>query len=485
MSNSTEKVLITAKLNYGKRVIRFEYQTGLPFFDVLSQKLIEENVGFSLCGGQGVCGKCKIKFEGEAPLPVLEERKYLSAKELREGVRLACFTKPVKDSFIELEFLKNSDMPVTFSRTGNDIFSKKAEEIDNSQTYMVFADIGTTTVVMACADMVHGDITDTYTCLNPQEIYGADVISRITRAHKSGVECLQEAVFKALRKGYQKLTEDLPGEKVSNRIYVSANTVMNHFMAGKDAYHLGQAPFRPDFLEQREVCFSGITFILLPSISAFIGGDVTAGLISCGILPDFKRHCPEMFIDLGTNVEMAVCSEKEIVCTSAAAGPAFESRTMMGSDVIHKIAELLKNHGIDDTGYMKEQKETEVLQEDIRNLQKAKGAVRAGIDVLLKEAKLKTSDVKKVYLAGVFGQLLNVEDAATVGLLPKLFSDKIEAAGNAALTGAICFAQMDAAQRQNMEEVLRKKCRTVNLAENSYFSKHYIEYMSFEKIEEK
>lgn len=481
LSEQNKTIFVTAKLNHGKRVIRFEYQIGLPFFDFLSKELTKENVGCFLCGGNGICGKCKIKFIGYAPLPTLEERKFLSVGELREGIRLACFSKPTKDSEIEILFEQDIQVLTEFYKTEKK--QKKDQEVLDflNEKYIVFSDIGTTTIAMACADLKSGEILDTYTCLNPQGMYGADVISRITKAHEVGVECLQKAVFQALIKGYQALTNKISEGLIDHRIYISANTVMNHFIAGRDAFHLGQAPFKPDFLEQKTLVFSDYTFVLLPSISAFVGGDITAGLISCEMIPDYFNHYAEIFIDLGTNGEMVLCNKKQIFCSAAAAGPAFEGSEMMqfGSDLVHKVAELLRHKVIDRTGYMISHSDDEVLQKDIRTLQVAKAAVRTGVYVLLHEAGVDVKDIKKVYLAGGFGRFLKVEDIIEIGLLPDSFLGKIEVVGNSALMGSLRYAQMDLLNRNQIEKILREKCIPINLAENSYFIDHYIHYMNF------
>ena len=250
--------MVTVQWKDSKKVIRFAYQTGLPFFACLTEELVKEGLAFSLCGGKGFCGKCRIRFLEGAPLPKPGERRFLTAEELRQGIRLACMSMPVRDCTVEVLFAQDTTVITEFYA------EKKAgaeEETLQGQEFILAADVGTTTIAIAKAERCTGKILSTYTCLNPQSSYGSDVIARITLAGEQGAGKLQEAVGSALKLG----AKELGGSR--DTIYVAANTVMSHFLAGSDAACLGRAPFQPEFLERKELLLQGQRIVLLPGIS--------------------------------------------------------------------------------------------------------------------------------------------------------------------------------------------------------------------------
>lgn len=484
----SRQIMVTVQWKDSKKVIRFAYQTGLPFFACLTEELVKEGLAFSLCGGKGFCGKCRIRFLEGAPLPKPGERRFLTAEELRQGIRLACMSMPVRDCTVEVLFAQDTTVITEFYA------EKKAgaeEETLQGQEFILAADVGTTTIAIAKAERCTGKILSTYTCLNPQSSYGSDVIARITLAGEQGAGKLQEAAGSALKLG----AKELGGSR--DTIYVAANTVMSHFLAGSDAACLGRAPFQPEFLERKELLLQGQRIVLLPGISAFVGADITAGLLSCGLLPVRKEMRGILFLDLGTNGEMALCSGEKLFCTSAAAGPAFEGRTgeKRGSHMVQLLAELLREGKMDRTGLLLTEEER-ITQKEIRDLQMAKAAVRCGVEVLLKKAGMEAFEIRQVYLAGGFGYYIDAADAAAVGLIPEEFCDKVISVGNSSLQGAVAYAGMDrnAMNLQNeredegesqrltpemIEAALREDCAPVNLAEEEYFLEHYVARMNF------
>lgn len=492
----SEKIQVVAKLNKSGRVIRFEYQTGLPFFACLSDELAQAGVAFSLCGGKGICGRCRVRFTSGASLPTNAERQFLSADELRQGVRLACLTKPVKDCEIEVLFEQDTTVVTGFGLdddAGNFDKSRRNQEAfggtDMSETeYLITADVGTTTIAMALVDIYSGNVVKTYSCMNPQSVYGSDVIARITAAGDVGGEKLQQAVVKALIDGAEELRSDYQSVLSCKTIYVAANTVMSHFLAGSDAKTLGEAPFEPEFLNEKEVECNGYKFILVPGVSAFVGGDIVAGMLSCGMMDigevrdDIARFDKgALFLDLGTNGEMALCDGEKIYCTSAAAGPAFEGKdsSKRGSHRVKILADLLKSGRMDETGLLLED-DNGLTQQEIRDLQMAKAAVRTGIEVLFQKANMSVSDIKQVYLAGGFGYYIDVADAITIGLLPTEFASITTSVGNSSLQGASVYAGiLKQGKAEALEQSIRERCISVNLAEEEYFAPNYIGKMNF------
>ncbi len=472
----SKQISITVQLKGRNEVIRFVYQTGLPFFACLAEVLTDAGAAFSLCGGKGICGKCRILFKNGAPMPQQAERRFLTATELRQGVRLACMTKPVRDCHIEVLFAQDTRVITGFCAEGKETCAENGKNGGAKGEVFLAADIGTTTIAMALADSMTDRLTDTYTCMNPQAAYGADVIARIAAAEKEGMEKLQKVLGEALRKGAKTLGH-------TEKIYVAANTVMSHFLAGSDVSGLGKAPFKPVFTGRRELQLCGVEIVILPGISAFVGGDITAGLLSCGLLPVKGENRGVLFLDLGTNGEMALCTEDRIYCAAAAAGPAFEGKSgeNRGSHMVRILAGLLREGKMDATGLLLTDG-VPITQKEIRDLQMAKAAVRTGIEVLLKKAGLNACDVRKIYLAGGFGYYVEASDAAQIGLIPEEFKDRVISVGNASLQGAAVYAGLEKERQgfaEELERDLRTKCVSVNLAEEDYFLENYIDQMNF------
>lgn len=472
----SKQISVTIQLKGQNEVIRFAYQAGLPFFACLARALADAGVSFSLCGGKGICGKCRILFKTGAPVPQQAERRFLTAKELRQGVRLACMTKPVRDCHIEILFAQDTRVVTGFFMDGKELCVKSGKVERGKKKSVLTADIGTTTIAMALADRVTGRLTDTYTCMNPQTLYGADVIARIAAAEEKGTDGLQKVLGEALQKGAETLGH---GEK----IYAAANTVMSHFLAGCDVSGLGKAPFKPVFTGRRELQLCGRKIVILPGISAFVGADITAGLLSCGLLPVKRENRGILFLDLGTNGEMALCTEDRIYCAAAAAGPAFEGKSgeNRGSHMVRILAGLLREGKMDTTGLLLTDS-GQITQQEVRDLQMAKAAVRTGIEVLLKKAGINVCDVVKIFLAGGFGYYVEASDAAEIGLIPEEFKDRVISVGNASLQGVAVYAKLESENPgfpEALEKNLRTECISVNLAEEDYFLEHYIDQMNF------
>lgn len=266
-------------------------------------------------------------------------------------------------------------------------------------------------------------------------------------------------------------------------------------------------------------------FIILPGISTFVGADIVAGLLVSGVT---DREEVSMLIDLGTNGEMAVGNKHRCISTSTAAGPAFEGGNIScgigsvkgaiysveytngtmcyktianeppagicGTGVMDITAELVKHEIIDETGLLDDDYfETGVFiaknrsgddisfsQKDVREIQLAKAAVRAGIEVLLKRFGTDAASVSSVYLSGGFGFRLDVDKAISVGLLPEAFRGKIKIAGNTSLEGAkACLLDEKilvraAALAENTEEI--------SLGDDKDFNEYYMDAMYFEQL---
>lgn len=371
-----------------------------------------------------------------------------------------------------------------------------AETADEIPT-LVAVDLGTTTIGMYLINAVTGEQMGVFVSLNPQQIHGADVISRISNANAGKKEELQALITETIESGVKKLVK----ERTPKLIVISGNTVMGHLLMGYDVESLGVYPFKAEHLEQAETAICGIKTILMPGISAFIGGDVVSGLYTLGF-KDSKEV--SLLIDLGTNAEMVIGNCDRMLALSAAAGPAFDQK-VYGSQLIKAVAQILTEEKADRTGCLAEEYfelgciagRTLVKQEEIRELQKAKAAVAAGITLLAREYGVQLSEIRKVYIAGGLGFYLDLDAAVEIGLFPKEFVGKMEAVGNTSLEGAYRYglaleqdvkepdhqtAGLDYAGQTKPERELKEllsKVRELNLAELEGFEETYINAMNF------
>jgi len=453
------------------------------------------------CGGRGRCGKCKVK---------LLEGQIAGAPPDEEGFVRSCATVPVTD--------------ITIACTGSAELSgfdgvPLGENRRSPVRAAVALDIGTTTVSASLVDLDTSSIIDTVSQLNDQRPFGADVMSRISAAKNGGTWELFSLInrqTKRILENFQKRWEIPKIERLS----VSGNTVMLHLFLNVDPSGMGELPFTPVFLEGKEL--DGQTLSLpvqdisvLPSIAAFIGADITAGLAVLDIL---NTQGPSLYVDIGTNGEMAVVNHGEIFCCSAAAGPAFEGAEIScgtggikgaisavefsqgkisittiggappvgicGSGLIDAVAVMLKQNIIDETGFMRDMEKGFVLApgvsitaKDIRQFQLAKSAILSGVRILCERAKLKTTDVQNVFIAGGFGFYINKQNAVASGIFPKEHLGQMTVCGNLSLQGAV----ENLLDKNFMEKCgkITERCSVVDLAADPSFAGEFANNMFF------
>lgn len=353
---------------------------------------------------------------------------------------------------------------------------------------LVAADIGTTTIAML---LYHedGSVADRYVAVNPQTMYGADVLSRIRAAEDP--ECageMRRQVEGVLEKGVRRFAAGLSAGE-SLYMVLAANTTMTYLLMGWDTAELGRAPFRASWLSGGELELEGVPCFVLPGFSAFVGGDILAGGCACGI---FHKEEITLLVDLGTNGELLLGNCRRRIACATAAGPAFEggvNRGIWGADMVRFLAALRKEGILYETGLLAEpyfEKGVRignvcVTKEAVRSIQLAKAAVAAGIEILLDKYGISCDAVDRVVLAGGFGYYLNPEDSAEIGLLPRALADKAVSGGNTALSGALYSGrELLLSDWGSVKEKLEKyRCGTevVNLAGESKFNELYIQRM--------
>lgn len=347
----------------------------------------------------------------------------------------------------------------------------------------VIVDIGTTTIAMEAYNKQGKKLAD-YVQPNPQRIFGRDVISRIQAAERPLVaKQMQGLVKQVLLQGLEEFRK-----KVSDirKVYVAGNTTMLYLLLGYDTTELGYAPFIASYLETVEIELGEWTVHVLPGLSAFVGSDILAGILAGGM--DEKKDI-SLLIDLGTNGEIVLGNREKMIACATAAGPAFEGmleedrQALWGADLVKAVAVFLDKGILDETGLLTEPYFTEgvtiagvqITQEHVRNLQTAKAAIAAGIEILVEAYGISLEDIGQVYLAGGFGYFLEEEAAIRIGLLPKALKGKVQAVGNSALAG--CYAYHFAREAEEKLARIKELTKVINLAEWEGFSQKFVENM--------
>ena len=348
-------------------------------------------------------------------------------------------------------------------------------------------DIGTTTIAMQLRRIQDGEVLDTFSCLNPQRNYGADVLSRIEAAESTeAAEAMQKAVKEALEQGIRQFRRRLSvlqlkdTSAVLKRMVIAANTTMVHLLMGYDVSGLGHYPFKPQNLSAVHTNLFDLDTLILPGASAFVGGDIVAGIHALRMQ---EREEVTLLLDLGTNGEMVLGNRDRLIAAATAAGPAFEGNgECYGADLMALTAELLKEELLDSTGLLAEPYfengvdvgGVHLTQQYIRQLQMAKSAICTGVRILCDKYGLKdVSAISTVWLAGGMGYYLNARAAADIGLFPEELAERTKAVGNAALEGAFLYGRV----QENASVLKTPEIEVFNLAEEPDFSKTYIDGM--------
>ena len=358
-------------------------------------------------------------------------------------------------------------------------------------------DLGTSNLAILLVDLSTGNTLAAKGIENPQGKYGADVISRISQARGKPdiLREMQQTITAAINKTATELCAERGLEKSSIvDVVVAGNTAMHHIFLGLSVDGLAVAPFTAIIRQMPDVKARDLGLDMAPgacihtidNIAGFVGGDHTAMLL--GIRADMERRTV-IALDIGTNSEISLIHQGRISSLSSPSGPALEGGNiscgmraadgaieeirltggrvelkvignkipvgLCGSAVLDAAAEFYRAGAInfrgqiDSSSPFAEQREGGVIlrlsrhhphiiftQQDIRNIQLAKGAIRAGIDLLLDQAGLRPDDLDRVIISGAFGSYIRLESAVAIGMLPDLPMGRFEQVGNAAAIGA-------------------------------------------------
>ena len=406
-------------------------------------------------------------------------------------------------------------------------------------------DLGTTTVVANLLDLTTGTPMAVRSALNRQQPFGGDVITRIsaTMIDPEALDRLRALAHETLNE----LTREVCGaaEVAPDEIYevaLAGNATMVHIALGIDPEPLGVAPFILSTRAFPELLAADLGVqvhpraraVVFPSLGAYVGGDIVAGLLASGMDRDRRMR---LFIDIGTNCEIVLGNVDRLVATAAPAGPAFEGASircgmraadgaievvriqdgelelgvigdvkpagLCGSGLVDAVAALLGAGLIDSTGRFVPEDEAariaptlasrlgtcdgervfvlheDVLlsQRDVRALQFAKAAIATGWNLLLAELGVVPSEVQQVLLAGSFGSYLSPASAIRIGLVPTLPVLRVVSAGNVAGEGAK-MALMSVRERAGAATLL-EEVEYVELSERSDFNDRFVDLLAF------
>lgn len=403
--------------------------------------------------------------------------------------------------------------------------------------YGIAFDLGTTSVAAELWNLTTGKSLLQISALNPQSSYGADVISRITYALSKTEN--RERLTMLIRQCCNRLIHELTEECKINitdigKVTAAGNTTMVHLFLGRPVDTLSKVPFTGISYEgeERKPCDmdfdmneNGVIYVL-PGIGGHVGSDTLGCIVSNDL---YETQETILLVDIGTNGEIVLARGGTLIVCSTAAGPAFEGAALYqgmravkgaitqvkisngmirveyigsdipgikpegicGSGIIEAASELLKNGMMDTTGrllgeagdknyislWKEGNKEVRVTQKDIRELQLAKGAIYAGMKILLKKEGITFDDVDKIYLAGAFGTNLDVKKAMHIGLIPDINPDKYRYIGNGALAGAAMLL-LDKISRSAAEQIA-KKASHLELALREDFETEFMNAVSF------
>lgn len=451
------------------------------------------------CGGKGTCGKCRVLVGGETVL--------------------AC--KTIADRDMTVSIPESDDVKILTAGVSGSL------RADGSHPYAAAFDIGTTTLVGFLLDGRTGELLATASAVNPQVQFGADVIARIEAALGTDEPVLQKAILPILR---QLLTEMAERAKISSEqielISIVGNTAMHHLFLGIDPKPLVTPPYMPSVREAMELPAAPLLHIapdgilrILPNIAGFVGADT----VGCMTAVDFGNIRElTLMIDIGTNGEMVLGDRDRRIACSTAAGPAFEgarismgmrgspgaidhvwienreichhtigegpAKGICGSGLLDLVACLLDLGVLDESGCLDEKCYTvpgtgiSLTQKDIREVQLAKAAIRAGIELMCEHLGVEAEDIQQVLLAGAFGNYMDPRSACRIGMIPPALLDRIKPIGNAAGEGA----KMCAVSREAYEYSKRLAAQTefLELASKPEFQDCFVDALEFCEEEE-
>lgn len=442
------------------------------------------------------------------------------------------------------ELLRSSDWKVTVTLGNRNGTTEIVliEPGDTSKNNFGFCfDIGTTTLSGQLVDLNSKQVIGSRASYNKQASFGSDIITRIIFAQEQeGLERLHHAVIDGMNEIVQTLIKEhnIDLNDVTC-VLCAGNTTMIHLLLRVDPTYIRREPYVPtaNFVPVIRASEAGIKInprgllACVPGISSYVGGDLTAGVLSCGL---DKEKDLSLLIDIGTNGEIVLGNREFLISSAASAGPAFEGsgvtcgmraakgaiqkvsinpknfevsykpigesrpRGICGSGYIDIIAQMLAVGLLDRDGKIKPldnrrirqtesgkefiiafKEETEgqddivVTESDIENIKRAKAAIYSAASILARHMDFQFSDIKKIFIGGGFGTYIDIANAIRIGLLPDLDVSRFIFVGNSSLAGARSILLSHEAMKK-ADEIAKK----ITYFELSVEPKYMDEYMA-------
>jgi uncharacterized 2Fe-2S/4Fe-4S cluster protein (DUF4445 family) len=402
-------------------------------------------------------------------------------------------------------------------------------------------DIGTTKIAAYLVELESGKTLTKTGMMNPQIAYGEDVVSRIAYCNENpgGRQILQRRLIEELNVLIDTLCQQthITRDQIVDAVVVG-NTAIHHLFSGLPVEQLGASPYIAAVSEPLDICAAhlglelsaGAKVYLPPNIAGYVGADHVSMLLAT---ETWLAEKPTVALDIGTNTEISLAMNGQVLSCSCASGPAFEGAHIhagmraapgaveyvqivgdhvriqtiegkpaigiCGSGILDAVSELYNANIIGRTGRMStnhpniipyEGKQAFCLvpdvetgnghdllvtRDDVNEIQLAKGAIRAGVDVLLHEGGLTYHDIDTFVVAGAFGTYLDLRSAITLGMFPPLPLNRFQQVGNAAGTGA--RQMLISAAHRRMAELIIERTRYIELTAHPSFTDIYMEAM--------
>jgi uncharacterized 2Fe-2S/4Fe-4S cluster protein (DUF4445 family) len=385
----------------------------------------------------------------------------------------------------------------------NEIINIEAGDT-TARNFAIAVDIGTTTVFGQVMDLHNGEVLAQQGEFNSQISYGEDVISRIMYAEKGdGLATLHKRVVETINKIIKGIIKKAEiGTHEVSTITLAGNSTMTQLLLNINPSYIRRDPYVPASILYPPFHATEIgldlaehaTALVYPGVSSYVGGDIISGIMASGM---YRSPELTLYMDIGTNAEIAIGHQEWIMCTAASAGPAFEgggvkfgmraakgavedvsinpatyepmiitvgnvkAKGICGSGLITLAARMLETGIIDSRGKFNQELDTPrirqtdeiweyvlvyekdtqierditITEPDLDNLIRAKGAMYSAALTLLDEIGLKVNDIERIILAGGFGSYVDLASAITIGLLPEIEPDKVTYLGNGSLLG--------------------------------------------------
>ena len=453
------------------------------------------------CGGTGRCGRCSVLIDGDF-----------------ENRVLACMCQIDRD--MEITIPENDAGKVIAAiddkRLNIDELSPMADGIG------LAVDIGTTTVALDIVDMGTGEELYSSADVNRQKRLGDDVLARIQCAADGGTEDLRKLVLETI----DGLTEGFPRRKEIGSAYIAGNTTMEHLFVGVDPTPIRVEPYEPVVIRSElSGSDSGLAVrpdarvLTMPCVSAYVGGDITSDIVYAGM---DRSEGMSLLIDVGTNGEVALGNSDMLMVCSSSAGPAFEGgnlrsgmlarpgaidsvriedgkvsytviggvepKGICGSGIIDLLAQLYLDGLVDKRGNFTERAELKdgrfvlygdvgISAPEIRDVMMTKAAIFSASRALVRNLGIGFGDLEHIYIAGGFGNFIDMDSAITIGMFPDVPRDRFVYLGNASLAGAKA-ALLSSSFRERIDDAF-SKMTYLDLSSDPVF---FDEYMSAQFI---